>query len=254
MDKKEFEPEQGEEKKIAQTKVLGVKINPVSYQETIATIKTYLKGNIKHQITTVNPEFIVTAQSDPEFKQILNDASLAVPDGVGLLLVNRDITTRVTGTDLIERLAEVGEKEGWRFFFLGGRNSSGQETSNLLRLKYPALKVVGNFEGDGSEVGDKESVDKLREAGPIDLLLVAYGHPKQEKWIKRNLEKSNAKVAIGVGGAFDYLSGRSARAPGLVRQIGLEWLFRLIKEPWRFKRQLALPKFIYLVLKEKLIR
>jgi N-acetylglucosaminyldiphosphoundecaprenol N-acetyl-beta-D-mannosaminyltransferase len=235
--------------------ILGVRIDVVDYEETISKIKSFIKDGGHHQLVTVNPEFIVAAQTDPEFKTILNEADLSVPDGIGIkmagLLMGQNINHRVTGTDLVGKLAAVGEKEGWKFFFLGGTQGRGVAAGKILRVKYSDLQVVGAFEGDGSSSGDLETVAAVRKAGPIDILLVAYGHPKQEKWIKRNLSKTDAKVAIGVGGAFNYLSGRTSRAPSIMRQIGLEWLYRLFREPWRFRRQLALPKFVVLVLKDR---
>ena len=235
--------------------ILGVQIDPVTYPGVMARISDWLKTDRQYQVVTINPEFIMASQSDPEFKDILNHAALRVPDGIGLLwasnLGGKPIKNRVTGTDLVEKLVEVGEKANWRFFFLGGKEGSGEKASKLLKIRYPNLAIAGSFEGDGSISGDSQTVAAVKKAGAIDLLLVAYGHPKQEKWLKRNLGKTNAKVGIGVGGAFDFLSGKSKRAPEWVRQSGFEWLYRLVREPWRFRRQLALPKFAYLILKER---
>lgn len=240
------------------TSILGIKINPLNFDQVLAKVASFLQDGRQHQIVTVNPEFVMAAQYDNDFKQILNDADLSVADGVGLVWASRllgtSIKDRVTGTDLVDKLAKEGERQGWRFFFLGGQSGSGEAASKMLRVRYPNLQLAGFFEGDGSEAGDDNTLAAVKKAGEIDILLVAYGHPKQEKWIKRNLKKTGVKLAIGVGGAFNYLSGRSNRPPEWLRQIGLEWLYRLVKEPWRLKRQLVLPKFVWLVLKERFNR
>lgn len=240
-----------------QVDILGVKVNQITFVEAVAYIKDLVQKEGQYQIATVNPEFVVTATRDQEFQKILESVDLAVPDGVGLVMAGKILGTplkgRVPGTDLVEELARVGEGLGWRFYLLGGRQGSGELASKLLRIRYPQIKIAGFFEGDGSESGDIETVKIVKGAGKIDILLVAYGHPKQEKWIKRNLAKTEAKVAIGVGGAFDYLSNQKKRAPGFLRQIGFEWAYRLIWEPWRLKRQLDLPKFVLLVIKKKLL-
>lgn len=240
-----------------QTNILGVKVNQINFADTLVFIKDLIMSGGQHQVVTVNPEFVVTADRDPEFKEILNTSALSVPDGVGLILagkiLNSPLKGRVPGTDLVEELAQTGSDLGWRFFFLGGRNGSGELAGKLLKIRYPQIEIAGYFEGDGSMVGDEATVKAVNDAGKIDILLVAYGHPKQEKWIHRNLAKTEVKVAIGVGGAFDYLSNQKKRAPGFLRQTGLEWFYRLITEPWRLKRQLDLPKFIYLVAKKRLL-
>lgn len=236
------------------TEILGVKVNSVSYLETIELIGNFLKSGKQHQIVTVNPEFVVAAQSNPEFKKILNEASLSLPDGVGLLLASKlqgkRLNTRVTGIDLVEMLAKKGAAAGWSFFFLGGRGT-GEKAARELKTRYPHLIIKGTFEGDGEESGDQETVAAVKKSGKVDILLVAYGQVKQEKWIKRNLGKTDVHVAIGVGGAFDFLSGHTSRAPRILRQVGLEWFYRLFRDPKRINRQLALPKFVFLVVKDR---
>lgn len=238
-----------------QTEILGVKINLVDYQQTLELISQFLTDKFQHQIVTVNPEFVVAAQKDVEFRQILNTADLSLPDGVGLVWASKlspnPLKQRVTGTDLIEKLILQAPREGWTFFLLGGRDGAAEKTKEEMIRKYPRLQIKGVFEGDGSASGDSETIEAVRKAGRVDLLLVAYGQVKQEKWIRRNLAQTEAKIAIGVGGAFDYLSGKSRRAPKILRQVGLEWLYRLAREPKRVSRQLALPKFVYLLVKDK---
>lgn len=250
---------------VTKKELLGVSISQVSFEGAVAAVGELISldkqslhpDELKHRyIVTINPEFIVQAQKDSQFRDILNHADLAVADGVGIklaaLILGWGNIERIAGVDLVERLFEEANRLGWRVFLLGGKQGSGELAAKMLKIRYPNLQAVGLFEGDGSETGDTETVPAVTVGGPIDLLLVAYGHPKQEKWIRRNLDKTQAKVAIGVGGTLDYLSGQKKRAPKWWRQSGFEWLYRLLHEPWRWQRQLALPKFVYLVFKKKL--
>jgi len=226
--------------------VLGVKIDDLNIPEIVETVTRWLKGKGKHYIVTPNPEIVMMAQRDLELKKILNQADLSIPDGVGLKLAT-DIVCTSPGIDVLEALVKLAADLGFTTGFLGGREMVAQQTADCLQKKYKNLKVV--FAEDGGEVdaqGNSEDLGKLRR---VDLLFVAFGPPKQEKWINKNLGKIDVKVAMGVGGAFDYLSGKVPRAPKFLRSLGLEWLFRLIMQPWRIKRQLALLKYLSLMVK-----
>ncbi len=220
--------------------VLGVKIDDVSLNEAIKIVESWLKIDGKHYIVTPNPEFIVTAQKDLEFKKILNNADLSVPDGNGLK-IGSDIVCNTPGIDLMEELIRMVSGKGFTVGFLGGRDGVAEKTSKCLQKRYPKLKVSFAVE----EFKSLKDLKLLK----TDLLFVAFGHPKQEKWIAENLPKIDVKVAMGVGGAFDYISGQIPRAPRWIRSLGLEWLFRLIIQPRRIKRQLALLKYLWLLTK-----
>lgn len=217
--------------------VLGVKIDDISLDEAVETVHGWLKGNSKHYIVTTNPEFIMTAQQDPIFKKILNGADLSIPDGIGLKLTGK-VKNRISGVDLMEKLVEKSVDWSSTVGFLGGRDGVAAKTAERLLQKYPDLKI--------SFVSSDLSTNYKLPA--TDLLFVAFGHPKQEKWIYQNLSKLPIKIAMGVGGSFDYISGKVPRAPQWLRDLGLEWLFRLIIQPWRIKRQLRLLKYILLLL------
>lgn len=206
--------------------ILGVKIDDVNMDEALEIVYGWLQESKKKYIVTPNPEFIMTAQKDLEFKKILNDADLSIPDGNGLKLSGK-VKNNVSGVDLMEKLVEKSADWGVTVGFLGGRDGVAEKTAECLQKKYPRIKIDN--------------------ASP-DLLFVALGAPKQEKWISQNLPKLKVRVAMGVGGSFDYLSGRVLRAPKWLRNLGLEWLFRLVIQPWRIKRQLVLLKYIWLVL------
>ena len=239
--------------------LFGVRIDSVSFSEAVVRIERMIREKGKHLVVTPYSESIVKAQEDFEFKTILNGASLAVPDGISLVWASRfleqPLKERIAGVDLMVALCGRAAKKGYRVFLLGGRDDVAKRALECLRQRLLGLKV-GYFEGspDVKKETDKQlrqTIAKINKFSP-DLLFVAYGPVVQEKWLAKNLPKLNVKVAMGVGGAFDYLSGRIPRAPKFLRKLGLEWLFRLLVQPWRIKRQIALWKFVLLVLKEKL--
>lgn len=240
--------------------ILGIKIDDVTVDEVVEKVKGWLSKPGKYYIVTPNPEILIMAQEDKELKDILNRADLAIPDGAGLKLAG-DIVCHTPGIDVMEALVKEASEKGFTTGFLGGRDEVAVKTAECLRSRYPKLKISfanGDIEvdEDGREVelSDKnqESSDKKLNSKffipNTDLLFVALGPPKQEKWIAKNLSKLPVKVAMGVGGAFDFLSGQVPRAPKWARDLGFEWLFRLIIQPWRIKRQLALFKYLWLLL------
>lgn len=234
---------------MSQVSVLGVKIDDVSLKEATELVTEWLndRSSLKKRfIATPNPEFLVQADSNPEFKKVLNRADLAIPDGVGLKISGR-IKNTTTGVDLMEELCQAGNDLGFSIGLIGGRDRVAIKTKDCLQKRYPKLKIV--FAEGGPEVDGEGNGQSTNSISKVDILFVAFGMIKQELWINKNLENLPVKIAMGVGGAFDYLSGQVPRAPKLLRQLGLEWLFRLIIQPWRIKRQLALIKFVYLMSK-----
>lgn len=228
--------------------ILGVKIDDININQALEIVLGWLSKPGKHYIVTPNPEIIVMAQEDKELKEIINKANLAIPDGMGLKL-SGDIVCNTPGIDLMERLIREASENGFTIGFLGGKDGVAEKASKRLLEKYPKLKVV--FAESGGEVDkDGKSLKKLKLLR-TDLLFVAFGPPKQEKWIFNNLSKIPVKVAMGVGGSLDVLSGQVPRAPEVMRTLGLEWLFRLIIQPWRIRRQLSLLKYIWLLTKER---
>lgn len=247
--------------------ILGVKIDRISLDESLTKIEKWVRNPGKHYIVTPNLEFILAAQKDPEFKEILNKADLAIPDssslGLSYWLLKRSRLERafywplfffpkkqvmqfevVAGTDLMESLCKLAAEKGFVTGFLGGGDLVAQKAAECLQKKYPNLKVA--FAVSGGRIKDNQSESNIT-IKPVDILFVAFGHIKQEKWIAKNLDKIPVKVAMGVGGAFDYLSGSVPRAPRWLRSMGFEWLFRLIIQPWRIKRQFALLQYVWLL-------
>lgn len=233
--------------------LLKVGITNATEQEILEYILQSLKKEgEKYYVVTPNPEFLVFANKHNSFKAILNQARLALPDGSGVIwagkVLGKVFKERVTGVDLLEKLCKSVAEKPITVGFLGGRGKIAELTAECLRKKYPGLKVVFT----GAEWENKLLKSPKLPRSPIDILFVAYGFPKQEEWMSKNLPDIPVKVAIGVGGSFDYISGSIPRAPLFIRQLGFEWLLRLIIQPWRIKRQLALIEFVWLVLKEKL--
>ncbi len=239
----------------SQVDILGILVDNVTFEEALSSVQGFIRNGRPHQVVTINPEFIMAARRDPEFAQILNRADLALPDGQGLLWASRMLGTpvveRVTGVDTVVKIAALSAKEGYRLYFLGAAEGVAEAAARELRHSYPELQVVGTCAGSPAREDEEPIVDIIRQADP-HILFVAYGAPEQEKWIARNMLSMQVPLAMGVGGAFDFISGQAKRAPRWVQRLGLEWLHRLYRQPWRWRRMMALPRFAYLVFRERL--
>ena len=225
--------------------ILGIGITSEKKENILKYVINRLhEGGKKLFIVTPNPEILIYTQNHLDYKDKLNEAEIALADGVGVTIAARimakPIPERFTGVDFIEALCKACREKPLSMGFLGGRGSVAERTAECLKATYPWITV--SFASEELPAGLKDLNQK------IDILFVAYGFPKQEEWIYENLEKLPVKAAMGVGGAFDYISGSVPRAPQFMRNIGLEWLFRLLIQPWRLKRQLALVSFIRLVI------
>lgn len=244
-------------------KILDVSITTSKEEDILEHIITGLKTQDKKlSIFTPNPEIIMYAQKHPEFKAVLNSASVNLPDGVGVViagkLLGRKLQGRIPGVSFMEKLCKESVKKGVSIGLLGGQAGVAEEVAECLVRKYPGLQisfVAPEWDDKGFERADK--IKDLRFKNKEDhkslgILFVAFGFPKQEQWIHDNLDKIPFQAAMGVGGAFDFLSGRVSRAPHVIQAAGFEWLYRLIRQPWRAKRQLALIEFGREVLKERI--
>ncbi len=231
--------------------LMDVPIHDVTMEETVGWITRWIAGGGAHQIATVNPEFLIRAREQGDFRAVLHQAALCIPDGIGILWAARlrsgHLRERVAGSDLVPRIAREASDRGWRVFFLGAAPGVAEKAASVLAARYTGLQVAGCYAGSPA-LEDEEAIVRRVRSAHTDLLLVAYGAPRQDLWLARNLERTQAAVGVGVGGSFDFLAGVSRRAPRGVQRLGLEWLYRLIQEPWRWRRQLALPWFAWLVL------
>jgi N-acetylglucosaminyldiphosphoundecaprenol N-acetyl-beta-D-mannosaminyltransferase len=234
--------------------ILGVRVDDVTYEEALDQIERAIADGGTHQIATVNVEFIMEARRNPPFRRVLAEAGMCVPDGIGVLWASRrqgrPLRQRVAGVDLVERIVARAAQRGWRVFFLGAAPGVAERAATVLSGRYPGLKVAGCYAGSPRAQEEDEIVGWIRAARP-DVLFVAYGAPRQDLWIARNQARIGVPVAAGVGGSFDFIAGLAIRAPGWVQRVGLEWLHRLLREPWRWRRQMAIPHFVALVLLNK---
>lgn len=238
--------------------ILGVRIDDYAHEECISEMKNLFMSGKQHFIATPNPEFVVLAQKDREFFSILKSSSMSLPDGIGMLFANiflyKKIIHRVTGNDAMKIIAGIAEQKKYSIYLLGGDRGVPQKASEVLKQKFPNIRIAGTYDGLIQDVKniEMEVVENIQKATP-DILFVALGHGKQERFISHNLSKfPTVKIAIGVGGALDYLSGVKRRAPKFIQKIGLEWVYRLILEPKRWKRIIdAVIIFPYLVISRR---
>ncbi len=240
--------------------IFGVRVDEVTLEEAVEKIELHSRsgdgsgGEKPFFVVTPNPEQIVQAQGDSEFRRALNSADLAIPDGVGLRLVG--VKTRVSGVELMEALVPRFK----RVMLVGGRGETASRAAQALSIKYPVLSIKGirgikNIKKiERNE--EKELIKKINDFRP-ELLLVGFGAPEQEKWVVRQLQatsyKLQAKCVMVVGGALDQVANPSLRPPKWLDRLGFGWLYRLIREPWRWRRQLRLVKFGWMVV-DRLVR
>ncbi len=236
------------------SEVLGVRVDDLSWPEALDRIDTMRSAGGPHQVVTPNPELVLAARRDHDFRAAIEAADLVTCDGVGLRwagrLLGQPIRAVIPGSRLIERMAERGAPRGERWFLLGAAEGVAAEAGRVLARRYPGLVIAGHHAGSPDPAEAEEICRRIEAAAPLDALFVAYGSPAQELWIARHQPGLRIPVAIGVGGSFNFLAGRSRVPPRWVERAGLIWLFRLLTEPWRWRRQLGLVRFVLLVLAE----
>lgn len=237
-------------------KILGVEIDNVNIEEAVLRTKELIESSNKscELVVAPNTEFIMEAQKDREFFEILKTAKLSTPDSVGVIiggkLQKKSFKERIPGQAYFRSILEYGEKVGWTFYLLGGKGEVPKlATENLLKI-YPNLKIVGYHEGYFEEDSEKEVIKEINSLSP-NVLFVAMGAPAQEKWIYNHQKELKVDVAAGQGGTFDYESGKIKRAPKIIQKLCIEWLWRLIIQPTRIKRMIVLPIYLFKVLTAK---
>ena len=237
--------------------ILGVAVDRYEVAGMLDQIAAWLAAPAtpRRQICTVNPEFIIDAQRDATFAAALARADLRVPDGVGVVwaarLLGKPLRQRVTGSDGIYFICERAAQAGWRVFLLGAAPGVAERAAARLVARYPGLQIVGTYAGSPAAAEWPVIQAKVAGAQP-DILFVAYGHPRQDLWIDAHRAELPAKVAMGIGGALDFVAGVAQRAPVWVQQLGLEWLHRLVHQPWRWRRMVKLPVFVVRVVGQRL--
>ncbi len=227
--------------------VLGVGFDNVTMAEALEKCEEMLNGSSSNLVVTPNPEIVMRAKDDPEYKEILNKASLVIPDGIGIIkganILGTPLKERVAGYDLICNLLEKHKNGDKTFYFWGSKPEIAEIAKKELEEKYPNIKILGVDNGYFDDEKKKEIIKKITELKP-DILLVGTGFPRQEKLINEMLPLNIFKMAIGCGGSIDVLSGTVKRAPKIFIKLHIEWSWRLIKEPTRIGRMMVLPKFL----------
>ena len=236
--------------------ILGVDIDDIDMESAYTAFVSFIKGNKLRKVYTPNPEFLLNARKDIAFRDILNSGDLVLPDGIGVIIcsriLNRPIRQRVRGVDFVKRCLDGSKDHPFSIFLLGASSENCRLAAKSISRDYPGVRVLGYQDGYYKK-SDENLIVKTISALSPDLLLVALGSPRQEKFIEKySNELSNVKCAIGVGGTIDILSGTVRLAPPVIRKAGVEWLYRLIKEPRRFMRIARLPVVILYAISQRI--
>ena len=232
--------------------VLGVGIDNVDLDEALDRIDKCVQKGTPGLVVTANPEIVMLAGTDPDFRTCLENAHMITADGIGIIiaarLLGRPLKQRVTGIDLTTALFERAAEKRYRFYFVGAKPGVAQKAAEKIRRQFPGVEIAGVQHGYFSD--DSDIINDIRGKKP-DILLAALGMGKQEKWIAERVKAAGIPVSIGVGGSFDVFAGEAKRAPRWIQKAGLEWLYRLVRQPSRFWRMLQLPRFLFAVIMSK---
>ena len=235
----------------ARIDILGIGFDPVDLQGAVARIAAFVAGGRPSLAVTANTEMVMTARHDPELARLLAGAALVVADGVGVVwasrYLRRPLPARVPGIELAEALLAEAARRRWRVYLLGGRPGTAEHAAARLRTSYTGLDIAGCAHGYFSPADEPRVLESIRTAAPA-LLLAGLGTPRQERWLARHLAALGVPAGIGIGGSLDVWAGRAQRAPRSMQTFGLEWLYRLAREPRRLRRQLTIPHFMALII------
>lgn len=233
-------------------KILGVPVHPLTMNESVAVLEEKLQKKEQAFVVTANAEIIMMCQQDKEYNNIVSEqADLVLPDGAGAVWAGRylgnEVPERVAGFDLYNQLLKLSADKGYKVYFFGGAPGVAEAAKNKAEELYPGVQIVGCRNGYFTEAQEEAIIKEINDAAP-DMLFVALGAPKQEKWLVKYRNQLKPRVLMGIGGSFDVLAGKMERAPKWMQEASLEWAFRLYKQPSRFMRMLALPKFVLKVI------
>ena len=233
-------------------KILDVPVHPLTMQEAVSVLEKSIANGEQAFVVTANAEIIMMCQQDADYKKIVSqDAQLVLPDGAGAVWAGRHlgykVPERVAGFDLYCNLLKEAAAKGYKAYFFGGSPGIAEAAKAKSEELYPGVKVVGCRNGYFKEEESQAIIDEINASG-ADMLFAALGAPKQEKWLVRYRDQLKPKILMGIGGSFDVFAGKMERAPKWMQDASLEWLFRLYKQPSRFMRMMALPKFVLKVI------
>lgn len=238
-------------------KVLGITIHGVTMKQAVLQVEQFIKQGGPHLVATANSEMVLKATHDILLGQVLEKAHLVVPDGIGVVwaakVLGTPVPERVPGIDLMQEVLKYGAPRGWKVFLLGAQAGIPEIVKKRIEQEHPGVQVVGYHHGYFAKEEEAQVCAKIQSCAP-DILFVALGMPRQEKWAAGRLAKLKVPVAIGVGGSFNVLAGVDKRAPKWMQKAGLEWFYRLIRQPWRVGRMASLPQFALMVLLDKLVQ
>lgn len=229
--------------------IMGIPVDNITMEQALKKLESFLSEDSVHMVFTPNSEIMMAARRDPELAKILSEAHMLVADGAGVVLASKilkkPLPGKVSGYDLVKGSFPMAAKRRVRYFLLGSKPGTAEAAGRSIMRDYPGVEIAGCQHGYFRPEDESTIIDAINQSH-TDILLVALGAPRQEKWIYQHRDKLDVKICIGVGGTLDVLAGNVALAPDFFRNNGLEWLYRLYKEPRRFKRMLDLPKFILL--------
>ncbi len=243
-------------------RIFGVEIQNTTLEDVILKLREYLDGDSLKVIYTPNTEIVMAAKEDKNLKSLINRGDLIIPDGIGLIygsrLRKKPLKERVTGFDTSMKLLEIANENSYSIYLLGGKDGIAKGAADRINQDYPNIKIAGFHHGyfKGSHLGlkgeaeEEKIIEEINQSNP-DIIFVGFGFPKQELWIDANKDKIKGRIIIGNGGVMDILAGNAKRAPEIFIKLGLEWFYRLIQDPSRIKRQMALPKFLIHVILDK---
>lgn len=227
--------------------IAGINIDDITMKQAVKRVYGFISSNENHSIYTPNAEIMMDGITNKTLNHVLNSADMLVADGAGVVLASkilgREVVEKVSGVDLAKNLLASSSQKPIKFFLFGGSPGIAEKAHANIICDYPAAQVVGTRNGYFTADDNEEIINEINESG-AEVLVVCLGAPKQEIWIHENKNKLKVKACLGVGGTLDILAGNVKLAPDFFRNNGLEWLYRLYKEPRRFKRMMRLPKFI----------
>ena len=239
-------------------RVLGVPVDRVDMAGAVAFVEERLRDDSAlTTVLAVNPEKVYTIRRDPFLQGFFESAGLLVPDGIGVVMASNLLygpgTKRVPGADLMEELCRRSASAGWRIFIYGAQEDVNRRAVDVLRTRYPGISIVGRSHGYVPEEGMEALIQAINDSA-ADLLFVALGSPLQERWMDHHLPRLRVRVCQGIGGTLDAVTGDVPRAPAVFQRLGLEWFYRLIRQPSRWRRQIVYPRFVIEVLVDALVR
>ncbi|NHN32375.1 WecB/TagA/CpsF family glycosyltransferase [Paenibacillus agricola] len=229
-------------------KIMGIHFPKLTLDRSVGIVSSIIeqkKTELFH-VVTVNPEITMACQTDSRLRSIVEEAGLITADGIGIVMVSRlkgsNLPERVTGYDMLLRLLEAGNQKKWSFYFLGADPVTSEKAYEAISKTYPNVLISGRHHGFFTQDEEAGLVEEIHAAKP-DVLIVALGAPYAERWIHKYKLKLNARIAIGVGGSLDVIAGKVKGSPEIWKKLNVEWLYRLIQQPSRWRRQLILPRF-----------